>query len=202
MVRSGMVSGDGFVLDLPATIRTCCEEDLPRLEWFGAFTDHRAIIRDAYDLQCQGEAVMLVAVVGGFPVGQAWLDLRPRLDVPFPMVWAVRVLEPFQGAGLGTRLMAAVDKAAVARGCVGLQLGVEETNTRARAFYERLGWEVVGERREGCGADELREWVMARRLTDASPKATTYGRSNGAPCGEAGPGSLRGGLLEGTEGSR
>jgi len=159
-----MSSGGRFVLKLPATIRICCEDDLPRLEWFGAFTHHRAIIREAYDLQCQDEAVMLVAVVGGFPVGQAWLDLRPRLGVPFPMVWAVRVLEPFQGAGLGARLMAALEDAAISSGRLGLQLGVEQDNTRARAFYERLGWQVVGEQGELCGPHEPREWVMAKRL--------------------------------------
>jgi ribosomal protein S18 acetylase RimI-like enzyme len=172
-----MTAARRFTLNVPVTIRACREEDVPQLEWFGAFTHHRAIIREAFELQSCGEAVMLLAVAGGFPIGQAWLDLRPRLQVPFPMVWAVRVLEPFQGAGLGARLMAALEEAAADRGYRGLQLGVEQENDRARAFYERLGWRVTGERRESYGyttpdgqavAHQLHEWVMAKNLDQAA----------------------------------
>jgi myo-inositol-1-phosphate synthase len=166
-----------FVLALPVTIRACREADLPQLEWFGAFTHHRTIIREAFELQRLGEVVMLVAEAGGFPIAQAWLDLRPRLETSFPMVWAVRVLEPFQGAGVGTRLMAALEEEAAALGFHGLELGVEQDNGRARAFYERLGWRVTGERRETYGyatpdgegvSHELCEWVMAKPLDQAA----------------------------------
>jgi GNAT superfamily N-acetyltransferase len=163
-----------FDLTLPATIRACCEADLPKLEWFGAFHHHRAIIREAFELQGRGEAVMLVAEAGGFPIGQAWLQLRHGC---VPMVWAVRVLEPFQGRGVGARLMAALEDAAALLGHRDLELCVEQDNPKARAFYERLGWRLAGERRETYDyitpeglsvTHDLREWVMTKQLDYAS----------------------------------
>lgn len=159
-----------FDLTLWATIRTCCEADLPKLEWFGEFHHHRAIIREAFELQARGEAVMLVAETGGFPIGQAWLQLRRGC---IPMVWAVRVLEPFQNKGVGARLMAALEEAAAALGHRDLELCVEQDNAKARIFYERLDWRVTGERcetydyttPEGLSVThDLREWVMTKRL--------------------------------------
>jgi GNAT superfamily N-acetyltransferase len=161
----------------PVAIRPCREADLPLLEWFGAFTHHRAVIREAFELQGRGEAVMLVAEASGFPIGQAWLDLRPRPGATFPLVWAVRVLEAFRGAGVGARLIAAIEAEAAALGHQGLELGVEQENPPARAFYERLGWRVSGERRECYGyttpqgeavVHALCEWVMVKALDQAT----------------------------------
>ena len=163
-----------FRIQREVTIRLCEAKDLPKLEWFGAFSHHRDIIREAFELQGAGQAVMLVAEVGGFPVGQAWLDLRPRAGSGLPMVWAVRVMEPFKGAGIGARLMAALERAAGARGFRRLELGVEKDNPGARTFYERLGWTVTGERQEsysyvtpdGQGATHaLDEWVMEKEIS-------------------------------------
>jgi ribosomal protein S18 acetylase RimI-like enzyme len=168
-----------FVLDVPVTLRACRRADLEKLEWFGAFTHHRALIREAFELQSRGEAVLLLAIVGGFPVGQAWLHLTRR---PAPTIWAVRVLEPFQGAGLGARLLQALEDEAAARGCERLELAVEQSNERARAFYERLGWRVTGERAESYGytlpdgrpvRHELCEWVMEKRLVQSASGAPT-----------------------------
>jgi GNAT superfamily N-acetyltransferase len=165
-----------FTARLEGVVRPCTAEDLEKLEWFGAFTHHRAIIRDAFEMQGRGEAVMLVAEVGGFPVGQAWLDLRPRAGSEAPLVWAVRVMAPLRGLGLGARLMAGLESVARARGHRGLELGVETDNPAARAFYERLGWRVTGERQESYGyvtpdgqavTHALREWVMVKALKPA-----------------------------------
>lgn len=145
---SGAAPFARFTAQLDLTIRLCRADDLPRLEWFGAFTHHRDIIGEAFALQDRGEAVMLVADLGGFPVGQAWLDLRPRPGAHGPMVWAVRVLEPLRGLGLGRRLMMALERLGVELGHQRLELGVERENDAARRFYERLGWRLAGERRE------------------------------------------------------
>lgn len=163
-----------FTIEMEMRIRACEAADLPKLEWFGAFSHHREIIRNAFELQGAGHAVMLVAEVGGFPVGQAWLDLRPRQGSELPMVWAVRVMEPFRGAGIGARLMAALERAVGARGFRRLELGVEKDNPGARAFYERLGWRVTRERQEsysyvtpeGQGTTHaLNEWVMEKEIS-------------------------------------
>jgi GNAT superfamily N-acetyltransferase len=167
-----------FTLPIEVEIRACEAGDLDKLEWFGAFTHHRQVIREAFALQQAGEVVMLVAVTGGFPVGQAWLVLRLKPGAQAPAVWAVRVIEPLQGAGLGARLMAALEAAARERGVNALELGVETGNPAARRFYERLGWRLVRERRDSYGyvtpdgravTHALHEWVLAKRLDQASP---------------------------------
>jgi len=166
-----------FPLTLPVTIRACRATDLPKLEWFGEFRHHRAIIREAFELQARGEALMLVADAGGFPIGQAWLQLRRGAGAT---VWAVRVLEPFQNRGVGARLMAALEKTAALLGHCELELGVEQDNHKARAFYEHLGWGLAGERRESYEyttpdgrtvTHDLQEWVMTKRL-DYAPRAS------------------------------
>jgi GNAT superfamily N-acetyltransferase len=141
----GLEPLDRFSLQMEVVIRPARRDDLANLEWFGAFSHHRQIIHEAFELQKQGLAVMLVADAGGFPVGQAWLDLRPRAHAGGPLVWAVRVLDPFKRIGLGARLMAAVEAVARGNGCRRIELGVERANGPARAFYERLGWRVSRE---------------------------------------------------------
>ena len=48
-----------------------------------------------------------------------------------------------RGQGLGSRLLAAAEEAALARGCRGVWLGTFDF--QARAFYERHGYQVFGE---------------------------------------------------------
>ena len=56
-------------------IRLCREADLPQLEWFGMYSEHREIIRSTYESQERGETAMLVADLNGFPAGQVWINL-------------------------------------------------------------------------------------------------------------------------------
>lgn len=161
---------------LDVAIRPCREDDLPALEWLGAFSHHRQIIRQAFELQLEDEVIMLVAEVGGDLIGQAWVDFRPRLGAHGPRVWAVRVLDDRQGAGVGRKLMQAAETLARARGCTCLELGVEKDNLPAQAFYARLGWRVVGELHETydyetpdgeVAAQALDEWVLVKELAQA-----------------------------------
>lgn len=52
----------------------------------------------------------------------------------------VCVDEAARGLGVGTALLAAIKDEARARGCSSVRLDVIETNTRARALYERIGF--------------------------------------------------------------
>lgn len=49
------------------------------------------------------------------------------------------VCDTGRGRGIGEALMRAAAKEAVAHGCASIKWQVAEWNTRARAFYERLG---------------------------------------------------------------
>ena len=157
-------------------VRACRENDLPKLEWFGAFAHHRQIIHEAFVLQRAGKVVMLVADDAGFPVGQAWLDFRRRERWDAPKVWAVRVMPALQGRGIGAKLMSGLENVASQRGHNRLMLGVEKANASACQFYERLGWRLMGDRREEycyltpAGISQtvsVDQWVFVKNLPPA-----------------------------------
>lgn len=54
-----------------------------------------------------------------------------------------------RGMGVGTALLAAVAQEAAARGLAQVQLDVIDTNPRARALYERVGFRATGTERTG-----------------------------------------------------
>ena len=134
-----------FTVSISVTIRLCRKGDLPALEWFGMFTDHREMILAAYASQERGEALMLVAEMQGFPIGQVWIDLTLEQEAATGVLWAVRVFPMLQNRGIGTRLMVAAEDVLRRRGCTAVELGVEKDNLPAKRFYERQGYRVVAD---------------------------------------------------------
>jgi RimJ/RimL family protein N-acetyltransferase len=76
----------------------------------------------------------------------------------------VGVLPSHQGRGLGTALLAALERWAVSEGLKRLELTVRVDNDRARRLYERAGYRVEGIRRASLqvGAELIDEVAMAR----------------------------------------
>jgi ribosomal protein S18 acetylase RimI-like enzyme len=60
------------------------------------------------------------------------------------------VLPAYRGRGIGRALLAAVERAARARGCVKVTLEVQENNRRARRVYEAAGF-AQGAYADGAG---------------------------------------------------
>lgn len=167
-----------FHVPLPVTVRACVEGDLPQLEWFGKFTPHREIIRDAYERQQRGENLMLVAEVNQFPVGQAWIDLAKKRSESVGVLWAVRVLRPFRRSGIGSRLLRVAERVLRERGYAAAEIGVERHNSAARRLYERLGYWTVGEEREEYDYTTpdgvytrvpVDQWILRKRLNGEAP---------------------------------
>jgi ribosomal protein S18 acetylase RimI-like enzyme len=142
--------------ELPArfVIRACAERDLENLEWFGMFTAHRAIFHEAFRRHRAGENPMLVLDLGGFPVGQVWIDLTKKRAQSTGVLWALRVFPIFQGMGLGTRLMHAAEGIVREAGHSLAEIGVERTNEGVRRLYERLGYVLAGEEREAYAYEQ------------------------------------------------
>ncbi len=109
------------------------------------------------------------------PVGYATLrDVPPHPQVAGPAPVELQRLYVAQraiGHGVGAALMRASLDAARAAGFATLWLGVWERNARAIAFYERWGFETVGEHEFRLGTDKQRDWVMARPVADAPDAA-------------------------------
>jgi GNAT superfamily N-acetyltransferase len=147
-------------------------DDIAKLEWFGAFAEHREIIAGAFAAQASGEGLVVVATVKGFPVAQVWARLYgPRQP---PRFWAFRVMEPLQGAGLGSYLLEFGEQLLFKREYSLCEIGVERNNPAARAFYHQRGYELGyreteqysyitpdGERR-ACTADQ---WILRKQLS-------------------------------------
>lgn len=138
---------DSFKLHLELTIRPCVADDVPKLEWFGLYTAHREIIRDAFDRHERGDNVMLVADLKGFPVAQVWIDLARFRPDSVGLLWALRVFPCLQRLGIGRKMLRAAEETLVERGYEQAEIGVRK-GARAADLYARLGYQHVGERHE------------------------------------------------------
>lgn len=96
------------------------------------------------------EAVTWVAVDDGGLVGYAAASVESSAPV-FAAgdrlhVGELYVREPYRGTDLAGDLLDRVDAAAAARGCERVTLDVDVGNERARAFYEKRGFDVAHQR--------------------------------------------------------
>lgn len=82
-------------------------------------------------------------------------------DIELRRIYALSVT---RGSGLGHRLMAQAVADAKRLGARRMLLGVLGTNAPARAFYEREGFTLAGERRFNVGAGWYDDVIYARAL--------------------------------------
>ena len=136
-------SHEEFEIKAPVVIRAACAEDLPRLEWFGAYAHFRDLFRRTWQDHQAGRRLMLVADLNCFPVGQVWLDVTPA---DYAYLYALRVMEPLQGLGIGTRLIESAEALARRYGYRQIQLAVEKSNAGACRLYERLDFRIFSQR--------------------------------------------------------
>jgi ribosomal protein S18 acetylase RimI-like enzyme len=158
-------------------VRLCRAEDLPQLEWFGVFSHHRELFAEALARQLRGEVIMLLGDLGGYPVGQAWIDLVKRKGQGIGYIWAVRVFPILRNHGIGSQLMESAEQALRSRGFPIAEVGVEKTNPDARRLYERLGYSVRGDvveqyaytTPEGVHTTHLvDQWLLHKQLDDTA----------------------------------
>jgi GNAT superfamily N-acetyltransferase len=90
-------------------------------------------------------ALVLLAFDDDRPIGAAvcfygFSTFRAR---PVLNIHDLAVLPQHRGGGVGKSLLAAAEERARRRGCCRLTLEVQDDNPRARALYERFGFEDV-----------------------------------------------------------
>ncbi|WP_240929848.1 GNAT family N-acetyltransferase [Streptomyces coryli] len=129
-------------VQVPVTIRDLRRADLPACGWSGSAL-HVKHIGHALDRAAAGEADYLaLCPPSGLPIAVGGVDFAPRADAG--TLWQLSVHPALRSCGLGTLLVQALEDRARARGRGWAVLGVEDTNPRARALYERLGYEPYG----------------------------------------------------------
>jgi ribosomal protein S18 acetylase RimI-like enzyme len=139
-----------FPVTLPISFRLAQQDDLPKLEWYGQFTHHRNLFRRAFTDQQRGKRLMILADCNGFPIGHIFILF---LNTPAhnkerekrAYLYSLRVMEMFQGQGIGTRLIHQAEEHITQRACHHVSIAVAKTNERARRLYERLGYGVYGD---------------------------------------------------------
>ena len=126
-------------------IRPLAEADLPAFA--GHFREgNPAQLGRALRLQSEDAAVMLVASQDGVPLGRVLLHWRPVPESPPEWHTAVSfpeeflVLTPYRSQGIGTAIMAEVERLSRERGYIRVSVGVGLDNTRAHDLYLRLGY--------------------------------------------------------------
>lgn len=101
------------------------------------------------------------------PVGYAVLttpDFSIQIGPADIELRRIYTLVAVHGTGLGTALLEAALTDAQRRGCARMLLGVHPDNRRARQFYERNGFRVIGEREFGVGSQIFTDPIYARDL--------------------------------------
>jgi ribosomal protein S18 acetylase RimI-like enzyme len=162
------------------TIRPVAAEDLPGLEWDGAYTSHRSVFRQTFEQAQQGQRVMLIAVASETVIGQVFIQLvSSELEfangVDRGYLYALRVRPGWQGQGLGTRLIAAAEAELRSRGFTTAVIAVGKDNLAARRLYERLGYRAFADDpgvwyfTDVNGVQQTMEepcWVMEKMIRD------------------------------------
>jgi ribosomal protein S18 acetylase RimI-like enzyme len=171
--------------------RAAVESDVAKLEWFGAFAEHRQIIAEAFAAQTRGQGLILVAAADDFPVAQLWARFPKGKPARF---WAFRVMQPFQGLGLGSQLFRVGENILAIRRFTSCEVGVEKTNSAARLLYEKMGYRLCYEQVEkysyvtpngearGGRADQ---WILKKKLkladADGEPSFPAKAAAEGQP---------------------
>jgi ribosomal protein S18 acetylase RimI-like enzyme len=137
---------DELRIVLDVLIRPAGRADLGQLEWFGHQRHLRPHIEEILDRRERDEAELLVAVANDFAIGRLGIDFERRPGKA--LLWSFAVIPNLQRLGIGTRLVAAAEATARSRGIAVTEIDVEKDNPAAQALYERLGYGVVGERRD------------------------------------------------------
>jgi ribosomal protein S18 acetylase RimI-like enzyme len=123
---------------LRLTVRDLTAADLPACRWSGG-RSHLVSIAGELGRAARGEVDYLaVCPPSGLPVALGGIDY---VKIPGAgVLWQLAVHGALQSCGIGTILIQASEQRIRARGLLRAELSVEESNARARALYERLGY--------------------------------------------------------------
>ena len=149
---------------LRLTVRDLEPTDLGELDWSGGSEHVRAMATALQATYTDDMAVLVVALANGRLAATGAVDFRP--DPAAGELTMLAVHEHLQSLGLGTRLVAALEKRVRARGRGTARLTVEHDNPRARALYLRLGYREVGSRVESWPVAGGRTYVTATAVLE------------------------------------
>lgn len=120
-------------------------DDLVNAEWIES-TPPLDFVSKALDRRDRGEVEYLaVRAPDDTPVSVGGIDYKSHNGAG--TLWQLATREDLQSMGLGTRLIEEAERRIRGRGFRIAIAEVEENNPRARALYERLGYESAGSKK-------------------------------------------------------
>ncbi|MFE5238757.1 MULTISPECIES: GNAT family N-acetyltransferase [unclassified Streptomyces] len=125
-------------------VRDLTPADLPDCAWSGSATHLVSVARELERAAAGEVDYLAVCTPAGPPVAIGGVDYQVAAGAG--TLWQLGVLPALQSCGLGTVLIRAAEDRIRSRGLRRAELGVEESNPRARALYERLGYVACGSR--------------------------------------------------------
>ncbi|MFD5904779.1 GNAT family N-acetyltransferase [Streptomyces microflavus] len=130
------------VLELSA--RDLVHADLASCGWAGS-DHHLAGVAGQLERARAGEVDYLaICPATDIPVAKGGIDYRIKKGVG--TLWQLAVHPALQSCGIGAFLVEAAERRIRSRGLCQAELAVEESNPRARALYERLGYAAYDRR--------------------------------------------------------
>ncbi|MCX4684242.1 GNAT family N-acetyltransferase [Kitasatospora purpeofusca] len=133
---------------LHLSVRDLTDADLPSCGWAGSPKHVRELVNQIRRAEAGEVDYLAVCTPVGLPVAVGGIDytVRPGAGT----LWQLGVHPALQSCGIGTLLVRSAEQRISTRGLTLAELGVEESNPRARALYERLGYRAFG--------SELESW--------------------------------------------
>jgi ribosomal protein S18 acetylase RimI-like enzyme len=123
---------------LQLSVRDLVHADLASCGWAGS-DRHLADVAEQLERVRTGEVDYLaVCPATDIPVAKGGVDYQVKEGVG--TLWQLAVHPALRSCGIGAFLVAAGERRIRDRGLRRAELGVEESNPRARALYERLGY--------------------------------------------------------------
>jgi ribosomal protein S18 acetylase RimI-like enzyme len=144
---------DTFVVELKLTVRDLTADDLPGLAWSGPPLHIENVARKLERARAGVFDYLVVCTPSGASVAKGGVDYETVPGVGSLTQVAVRA--ELRSLGIGTFLIGAAEDRIRARSLRYAELDVEESNPRARALYERLGY-IAFDR-------ELKSWDQQAR---------------------------------------
>jgi ribosomal protein S18 acetylase RimI-like enzyme len=140
------------VVVLEVSVRDLADADLADCGFAGT-PFHLEQVAKELDRARRGEVDYLaVCAKADLPIAIGGVDYVPHPGAG--SLWQLSVHPALQSCGIGTLLIQAAEQRIRARGLDRAELGVELSNPRARALYERLGYVAYDERLEAWDQQE------------------------------------------------
>jgi ribosomal protein S18 acetylase RimI-like enzyme len=119
-------------------VRDLTPEDLQWCEWSGTALHLTMVAHELERAKAGDVDYLAVCPPSDQPMAIGGVDYQANPGAG--TIWQLGTHPALQSCGLGTILIKAAEQRIVARGLNRAELRVEETNPRARALYERLGY--------------------------------------------------------------